>query len=76
MILNKDNNPERDIYYLGALVIDLLSKISIIDYEVFDVFQLINEREKVSMNLFALVLDWLFMLGAINLINGHIQKCF
>lgn len=76
MIINKDINPEREIYYLGALVIDILDKSPKSKIDFFDAFQQLNEQEKVSMNLFSLTLDWLFMLGAINSKNGYVEKCF
>lgn len=76
MIISKDVNPEREIYYLGALVIDVLSKFPENKVDFFDTFQRLNEQEKVSMNLFALTLDWLFMLGAVNSGDGFVEKCF
>ncbi len=77
MIINKNINPERDLYYLGGKVIEVLNstKQSQIDY--FDLFMLLNKTNKVSLNLFSLALDWLFILGVIKKGNkGVIEKCF
>ena len=41
------------------------------------VFQKLNAREEVSINLYTLTLDWLFLIGAINKTSkGDLQKCF
>lgn len=76
MIVSKDINPERDVYYLGAKVIEIISnEIDVVDF--FDVYRKINLSEKVSMNLYSITLDWLYILGVIeNSEKGHIQKCF
>ncbi len=77
MIVNKNINPERDLYYLGGKVIEVLisHKKNEIDY--FDLFISVNKLNKVSLNLFSLVLDWLFILGVIKKGNkGLIIKCF
>lgn len=77
MIVSKDVNPERDFYYLGAKVIEVLSSEDdeIVDY--FDIFQKINSSEQVSINLYSLTLDWLYLIGVIdNSEKGNIRKCF
>ena len=77
MIVNKNTNPERDLYYLGGKVIEVLD--SFIKYEIdyFDLFISVNKSNKVSLNLYSLVLDWLFILGVIKKGNkGLIIKCF
>jgi ABC-3C biological conflict system middle component len=74
MIINKDINPERDLYYLGALVIEALPKTSGSEADFFEVFQNLKKQENVSLNLYALTLDWLFMLGVISSSNGKIKN--
>lgn len=76
MIINKDINPEREIYYLGAQVIEILRNSPKDKVELFDAFQSLNEKKRVSMNLFVLTLDWLYLLGIINTAEGDIVKCF
>lgn len=76
MIVSKDINPERDVYYLGAMVIEILSTEPDF-FDFFDVYSKVNLSEKVSMNLYSLTLDWLYLVGVIeNSKEGHIQKCF
>lgn len=77
MIISKDINPERDLYYLGARIIEILSSTEDTNINFFDVFEKFNSNGKVSINLFTLTLDWLFLIGAINSFEkGKIVKCF
>jgi hypothetical protein len=76
MILGKDTHPTRNIYYLGSVVLGIIKSSSKDKIDFFDTFQKLNEKEKVSMNLYTLTLDWLFLLGAIKNNNGRFEKCF
>ncbi len=76
MILDRDIHPERKIYYLGSLVLNIIKDSPADNIDVFDAFQELNKREKISMNLFILTLDWLFILGTVKMNRGKIQKCF
>ncbi len=77
MIVSKDINPERDVYYLGAKVLEIMNKSKSVEQDFFDVFQQLTLREKISVNLYTLTLDWLFLLGAIKKNSkGDLQKCF
>ena len=75
MIIDKNINPQRDVYYLGALLIKVLKDNSS-EISFFEAFIQFNQREKVSMSLFTLAMDWLFLIGAISSKNGRIVKCF
>lgn len=76
MIINKDINPKREIYHLGALVLEIITNRSDAEMDFFDIYQNLNEKIKVSVNLYILTLDWLFMLGLINKKRETIIKCF
>ena len=77
MIVNKNINPERDLYYLGGKVIEVLNLFTKNEIDYFDLFLSVNKSNKVSLNLYSLVLDWLFILGVIKKGNeGLIIKCF
>ncbi len=77
MIVNKNTNPERDLYYLGGKVIEVLNSFTKNEIDFFDLFLSVNKSNKVSLNLYSLVLDWLFILGVIKKGNkGLIIKCF
>lgn len=77
MIVNKNINPERDLYYLGGKVIEILQDIDENEFDYFEVFQRLNSQKSISLNLYILVLDWLFLLKAIKKgKNGILEKCF
>lgn len=77
MIVNKNTNHERDLYYLGGKVIEVLNSFTKNEIDYFDLFHSVNKTNKVSLNLYSLVLDWLFILGVIKKGNkGLIIKCF
>ena len=77
MIVSRDINPERDLYYLGSKVIEVIAEEAneIVDF--FDVFKKVSATEKVSIGLYSLTLDWLYLLGVIdNSDKGNIKRCF
>lgn len=74
MILNQDNNPQRQLYYLGARALEILiSKGGVGDF--FDIYQELRVEEDISIKLFVLTLDWLYLLGAIESKEGTIKRC-
>ncbi len=76
MIIGKDIKPERQIYHLGALLLEVLKYSPDGPINVFDVFEQMNKHKTISMNAFILTLDWLFLLGAVTNDKGRIVKCF
>jgi hypothetical protein len=77
MIVSKHTHPERDLYYLGAKTIEVMNSSIQKDWDFLGLFAELNIRETISLNLFSLVLDWLFILGVIQLNEkGEIRKCF
>lgn len=65
MILSNDIKPDRDLYFLGSKVIEVLidSDEKKVDY--FELFKKVNSELEISLNLYTLVLDWLFIIGVI-----------
>jgi len=77
MIVSKDINPERDFYYLGAKTIKILSSNKDNKMDFFKVYSELNSSENISINLFVLTLDWLYLIGTIKKSKkGSIVKCF
>ncbi|WP_417367309.1 ABC-three component system middle component 6 [Flavobacterium beibuense] len=76
MIVDKNINPERDLYYLGAILIQVLEKENNeVDY--IDLYNQFNKKQDITINLYSLTLDWLFIIGLISKAkNGKIKKCF
>ncbi len=75
MINDKNTNPQRDLYYLGGVVIDVLHNTNN-EESFFDIFEKVREKENISMNLFSLTIDWLYLLDVVKLNNGRLEKCF
>lgn len=77
MIVSKDTTPGKKIYYLGALLIETLTKYPLnSNLDFFDVYSEMNLNKRISINLFAVTLDWLFLLDLIKIENNNIIKCF
>lgn len=77
MIIDKSINPERDLYYLGGVLIDILSNKNVKEIDFMDLYALLNKKQTITINLFSLTLDWLFILGVITKgENGKVKKCF
>ncbi|MGJ1322523.1 ABC-three component system middle component 6 [Sphingobacterium faecium] len=77
MIVNKNINPERDLYYLGGKLIEILDNSNNAKFDYFELYSNLNKNHDISINLFTLVLDWLFILGAIKKDKkGLLEKCF
>ncbi len=77
MLLNNNIQPQFDVYYQGAKLIDYLNKMTEKTVDFFDVYNGFNTTNKISMNLFILTLDWLYILNLVsNSKQGKIEKCF
>ena len=74
MIVGKDIQPERKLYFLGGRVLDLLQK-STQEEDLITLYQSLNDKE-ISINVLLLTLDWLYLLGAVKINKGKIIKCF
>jgi len=77
MIASSNVHPERDIYYLGAKVIEILSISDKNNWDYIELFEFFKQKHKIEFKLFILCLDWLFIINAIEKnIDGEIRKCF
>lgn len=77
MIVNRNTNPSRDLYYLGGIVIEELNLLKKNEFDYFELYGNLNKNQNISVNLFSLVLDWLFILGVIKKgKKGLLEKCF
>lgn len=77
MIIDKNINPERDLYYLGGILIDVLQKKDNKEVDYMDLYELITRKQEITINLYSLTLDWLFILGLVTKSeNGKIKICF
>jgi hypothetical protein len=73
MILSHDSNPNRQLYYLGARLLELIPDKRPLPF--FDAYLSLKKQNDISVSLFTLAADWLYMLGAIKLEHGALIKC-
>lgn len=77
MIIDKNINPERDLYYLGGILIDVIENNKIKEVDYMDLYSLFKVKKDVTINLYSLTLDWLFILGLVTKGDkGKIKICF
>ena len=77
MILGKDINPKKQIYYISALVLNELKNTDNTEFDFFDVFNSLKLIENdITVNLYSLSLDLLYLLGAIKKDKNRLIKCF
>ncbi|VVH61356.1 hypothetical protein BSPWISOX_1549 [uncultured Gammaproteobacteria bacterium] len=76
MIIDKDTNPTRDVYYLGSELLAVLEQQSAKKVDFFVAFDLLKKQTNISMSLYILTIDWLFLLGSVRSYDGAIEKCF
>ncbi len=77
MIINKNTNPKKDLYYFGAKIIEVLDASKNKDVDYFQLYETFNEQHNISIVLFDNALTWLFILGVIKRVNKLIiEKCF
>ena len=77
MILGKDTNPKKQIYYISALVLNELKETNNPEFDFFDIFKSLKLKDRdITINLYSLALDWLYLLGAIKNDKNRLIKCF
>lgn len=75
MIISKDTTPNKELYYLGSVILGILNSSTKVNMKLMDLFELVRHRESISFNLFALTLSWLFLLETINIKDDYINIC-
>jgi len=63
MLIPDNINPKFSLYYNGGLIIEELSKSSTQTF--FDLYQKIKEKNDISISVFILSLDWLFIANIV-----------
>ena len=77
MIISKDINPAKDLYYTGSLILQYFIKYSIKTIDCHNLVQNLKKEYGLSANIIFLSLDWLYILGSIELnADGEIAVCF
>ena len=74
MLLPDNIHPEDSVYYNGAFVLQAIQQNPFLD--LLDLFQHANQLKKMSMPIFMLCLDWLFLLDLLSLNDqGRVDLC-
>ena len=74
MLLPDNIHPENSLYYNGALVLDLLIKNG--NHHILDLYQEVRLKREMSISVFVLCLDWLYLLDVITInSSGEIEVC-
>jgi len=76
MILNKDINPEHSLYFIGSLILNELTNSKNEKFDFLELYRGIQNSQTVSMNIFTLSIDWLYLNGVVDIDKGKIKKCF
>lgn len=76
MLILTEKHPEKSLYFLGSKLLSLLLKRDK-SYFVLELYEVSFSNSEIGFNRYLLALDWLFMLGVIELNQeGKITKCF
>jgi hypothetical protein len=74
MLLPDNIHPEQSIYYNGAFVLQTLREQRVMD--LLDLYMNTQIHRKMTMPVFVLCLDWLFLLNLVSLDeHGGVELC-
>ncbi len=74
MLLPDNIHPEQSIYYNGAFVLQTLREQPVMD--MLDLYVSTQTHRRMTMPVFVLCLDWLFLLNLVSLNEqGVIELC-
>jgi hypothetical protein len=77
MIVSKDTNPAKDLYYTGGLILERLIKNSVKKITYYNLVSILKNEYNLSTNIITLSLDWLYVIGCIDRdVDGDISICF
>lgn len=75
MLLPEDIHPENSLYFSGAIVLKCLRKLQAATF--MDLFVATQDLRTMSMPIFVLSLDWLFLADCVQKnSNGMYELCF
>jgi hypothetical protein len=74
MLLPDNIHPEDSVYYNGAFVLQMIQQNSALD--LLDLYQQVKKLKDISMPVFILCIDWLFLLDLLVLNDqGRVELC-
>jgi len=80
MLLPQDVQPEKSLYVIGAQIINTFNSLGrrTVDIKtLYASFQSLHTTIEISFTYFLYALDWLYIIGFVDLYNGSkIKRCF
>lgn len=76
MLIDSDIKPDRQLYALGATLLGILKHEIGHSVNIYDLHEAFRERTSMGAESFFLALDWLFLLGVVEMDEGGLRKCF
>lgn len=79
MILAQNESPKNSLYYIGALLVRTMSEERFAVIDTLSLYERLKTEklEGISLSRYLYALDWLFIIGLIELSpTGDIKKCF
>ena len=76
MILGSDTRPERQLYRLGSVLLEVLLQSDSRRMGVVDLYLGARSHTPISASAFLMALDWLFLVGAVDSEEGSVIRCF
>lgn len=74
MLIPDNIHPEQTVYFNGAFVLKVMQKKRAVN--LLDLYILTKAEREMSMPLFVLCLDWLFLLNLVTLNeSGEVKLC-
>ena len=74
MLVPDNIHPEQTIYYNGSFVLEAIQEKSVMD--ILDLYIQTKSKQEMSMPVFLLCLDWLFLLDLVTLnSHGKVELC-
>jgi len=74
MLIPDNIHPEQTIYFNGAIVLKTIKQNPAVD--IIDLYLEASTEREMSMSVFALCLDWLYLLNIITINNsGKVELC-
>ena len=74
MLVPDNIHPEQTIYYNGAFVLESIQENRVMD--LLDLYIQTKSKREMSMPVFLLCLDWLFLLNLVTLnSHGKVELC-
>jgi hypothetical protein len=73
MLIPDNIHPEQTIYYNASFVLKILQEFFTLDF--IELYVKTKSEKHMSMPVFILCLDWLFMLGLIKLNDNKVEIC-